>query len=98
MCKIHTCGNGTALKGLAAAVRDLASSFTNVERVICGRPRGYKGRAKVKISEPWPAGILPIVVCDTAFGERRIEVHTSKRPAIARILRRELARRGVRCE
>lgn len=97
-CDIRVCGKDKVLKGLALDVCDVLSRLDGVDYISLGRPRGYKGARKVKIPERWPPFCLPIIVCDTEFGERAMEVRASKRPAIARILRRRLSELRITCE
>src|SRR3989338_1325608 len=96
--KIHVCGNGEPAKGLAAEVCGLVAQLQNIELIRCGRPRGYKGEQKIRIPTRWTSGHISVVVCDTRYGERVIDIHTTKPGAIARIMRKKLGGRRVLCE
>lgn len=88
--------NKSTTNGLMSDVIRTLNGLDNIDEVVCSGVRRYHGAKKVHIPDRWPTPRqLPVVVCDGDLGEREIVIHTSKAGAIARILSRRLAERGV---
>lgn len=87
---------GSGFIGLAALVREIVEDMDGIESVTSGSVRKTYGPPKVKIPGRWPQRrVLPIVVSDRECGEREIIIRAEKAGAVARILGRQLAQRGV---
>jgi hypothetical protein len=82
--------------GLAAEVKKVVEGMEDIISIACVRTRSSQGHSKVKIPLRWKEPrVLPIIVSDKDHGEREIEIRAYKAAAIARILHKRLAAKGV---
>ena len=94
-CKKQTQKRSTCGGGLMREIVVVLEGLTNVQKIIYGETRGYRGDRKVRIPTRWQNRCLQVSVCDGDDGERTLLVHALKPGAIGRILSKRLEERGI---